>query len=198
MAESLTASMVDSIRSAAKKLAGFPRRQFQAEMTVKYCHGSARHAETVFGWGRDAVKKGLRELHTGERYPDHFSARGRRKTEDRFPEIAQHIHALVEPESQADPKFQTPFAFTRMTAEAVQQQLTNQLGTLDGGPPVPAVRTLRDILNRLGYRLRRVQKAKPQKNSPRLTRFSRTCVSCTDKRPATGKRFASPWTARPR
>lgn len=49
MAESLTASMVDSIRSAAKKLTGFPRRQFQAEMTVKYCDGSvvritSRHA----------------------------------------------------------------------------------------------------------------------------------------------------------
>ena len=96
--------MVDSIRSASKKLTGFHRRQFQAEMTVKYCDGSARHAETVFGWGRDTVKRGLRELHTGERCPDHFSARGRHKTEVRFPEIVQHIHALVEPESQADPK----------------------------------------------------------------------------------------------
>ena len=198
MAEPLTASMVDSIRSASKKLPGFHRRQFQAEMTVKYCGGSARYAETVFGWGRDTVKKGLHELHTGERCPDHFSARGRHKTEDRFPEIVQHIHALVEPESQADPKFQTPFAFTRMTAEAVHQQLTIRFGTGDGGPSIPAVRTLRDILNRLGYRLRRVRKTKPQKNSPRPTRSSRTCVSSTDKRPATGKRFASRLTARPR
>ena len=198
MAESLTASMVDSIRSAAKKLTGFPRRQFQAEMAVKYCDGSARHAETVFGWGRDTVKKGLHELHTGERHPDHFSARGRHKTEDCFPEIVQHIHALVEPESQADPKFQTPFAFTRVTAEAVHQQLIIRFGTRDGGPSIPAVRPLRDILNRLGYRLRRVRKTKPQKKSPRPTRSSRTCASSTDKRPATGKRFASRLTARRR
>ena len=32
-------------------------------MTVKYCHGSARHAETVFGWGRDAIFENLRFVH---------------------------------------------------------------------------------------------------------------------------------------
>ena len=198
MAESLTASMVDSIRSAAKKMTGFRRRQFQAEMSVKYCDGSARHAETVFGWGREAVKKGLHELHTGERFRDHFSARGRHKTEDRFPELAQRIDALVEPESQADPKFQTPFAFTRITAEALHRQLTMQAGTLDDDLPIPAVRTLRDILNRLGYRLRRVRKTKPQKKFPRPTRSSSTCVSFTDRQPVTRKRFASRWIPRPR
>ena len=52
MAEELTSSMRDTIRSAAKSLRGFRRRQFQAEMAIKYCRGSARRAENVFGWGQ--------------------------------------------------------------------------------------------------------------------------------------------------
>ena len=40
MAESLTESMRDTIQSAARKLSGFLRRQFQAEITTKYGHGS--------------------------------------------------------------------------------------------------------------------------------------------------------------
>ena len=40
--------------------------------------------------------------------------------------------------------------------------------------PAPAERTLYDILNRLGYCLRRVRKTKPQKNSPRPTPSSTT------------------------
>jgi len=54
---------------------------------------------------------------------DDFSARGRLKTEEHQPELASVIHALVEPESQADPKFQTPLAYTRITAKAVCERL---------------------------------------------------------------------------
>ena len=158
MADLLSPSMVGTIRSASKKLTGFRRRQFQAEMTIKYCEGSARHAETVFGWGREAVNKGLNERRTGIRCLDNFSARGRQKTEDRLPELADRIHAFVAPESQADPKFQTPFAFTRITAQAVYKQLVIELENQDSEYTIPAVRTIRDILNRLGYRLRRVRK----------------------------------------
>lgn len=123
MCEELTASMRQTIRSAAKKLTGACRRQFQAEVAMRYCQGSPRRAEETFGWGRDAVNKGLHELRSGISCVDNFSARGRRKTEEKYPEIACRREALVDPESQADPKFQTPLAFTRMTAQAVRDQL---------------------------------------------------------------------------
>ncbi len=69
----------------------------------------------------------------------------------------------MEPHSQADPKFQTPLAYTRMTAKAVREQLLAKASQTSCA--VPPERTLHDILNRLGYRLRRVRKTKPQKNS---------------------------------
>ena len=116
MVEELTESVKETIKSAARKLTGFRRRQFQAEIAIKYCQGHPRRAEEVFGWGRDAVNTGLNELRTGIRCMDGFSVRGRHKTEKKQPELASVIHALVEPKSQADPKFQTPLAYTRITA----------------------------------------------------------------------------------
>src|SRR5271157_3025787 len=123
MVEELMDSAKQDIKSATRKLTGFRRRQFQAEMTIKYCEGHPRRAEQVFGWGRDAVNTGLNELRTGIRCVDNFSTRGRHKTEERQPELVQEIHALVDPQSQADPKFQTPLAYTRMTAKAVRERL---------------------------------------------------------------------------
>jgi hypothetical protein len=163
MSAELTEPVIETIKFASQKLTGHRRRQFQAEVATQYCGGNARRAEGLFGWGREAVQLGLHELRTGIRCVDDYSSRGRHKSEEKFPELTAEIHALVEPESQADPKFQTPLAYTRLTAKAVHEQLVAK--AKQASRPVPAERTLYDILNRLGYRLRRVRKTKPQKNS---------------------------------
>lgn len=172
MPAELTDSVIETMQSAARKLTGFRRRAFQAEVATKYCGGSPRRAERVFGWGREAVNTGLHERRTGIRCCDNFTARGRHKLEEQSPQLVAEIHALVQPASQADPKFQTPFAYTRMTAREVREQLLAKTSGSD--LPVPAERTLRSVLNRLGYRLRRVRKTRPQKNFPKRKPFSRT------------------------
>jgi len=59
-----------------------------------------------------------------------------------------------------------------MTAKAVHEQLNaNAAGE---SQHVPAERTVHDILNRLGYRLRPVLKTKPQKKFPRQAPSSTT------------------------
>lgn len=196
MLTELTESVRDSIRSAARKLTGFRRRQFQAEVAIKYCRGNPRCAERVFGWGREAVNTGLNELRTGIRCVEDYSTRGRPKTEAKHPELVQEIHALVEPATQADPKFQTPLAYTRITAKAVREQLAANAAA--DGRPVPAERTVHDILNRLGYRLRRVQKTKPQKKSRKPTPSSTTSGKSTRRRRKPPKHCGSPWTPRPK
>ena len=87
------------------------------------------------------------------------------------PELEDHIRRLVDPHAQADPKFQTPFAYTRLTATAVRDALLT-IPELEGA--VPTRQTVGDILNRLGYQLRRVLKARPQKKSPKPTPSSPT------------------------
>jgi Rhodopirellula transposase DDE domain len=196
MLEELTESVKETIKSAAQKLTGYRRRQFQAEMTIKYCQGHPRRAEEVFGWGRDAVNTGLNELRTGIRCMDDFSARGRTQTEERQPELVSVIHAMVEPESQADPKFQTPLAFTRITAKAVHEQLKAKAAGKSWH--VPAERTVHDILNRLGYRLRPVRKTKPQKKFTKPMPSSTIYDKCTPELQGSRKRSESRWTPRPR
>jgi transposase len=175
MVTELADAVRETILSAARKLTGFLRRQFQAEVAGKYCQGSARQAEQLFGWGRDAVETGLNELRSGIRCLDHFSARGRHKSEQLDPMLVDRIRVIVEPQSQADPKFQNPLAFTRVTAKAVREQLqAENASTSPTATSLPAERTLYDILNRLGYSLRRVRKTKPKKKFPRLTLSSTT------------------------
>ena len=64
---SLTSSQIGDLRFAASKMNLVDRRSFQAEMTLKYCEGKARLAETRFGWGRESVELALAEKRTGIR-----------------------------------------------------------------------------------------------------------------------------------
>ena len=157
----LSEQQMATIKDAAQKLTGAKRRAFQARVTLDYLHGSARRAETVFGWSRRTVILGLHELRTGITCVDNTSARGNRKTEEKRPQLAEDMRSLAEPHSQVDPKFQSPFQYTRMTAKAMRQALIAKKSWQDG--QLPCENTIGNILNRLGYRLRRVQKAKPLK-----------------------------------
>jgi hypothetical protein len=153
----------DLILSAARRLEGRQRRLFQAEVASRLCSGSPRAAERRFGWGRDAVAKGLGEARLGIRCVDNFSARGKLPWEVKDPRLAADIRAVVEPCTQADPELKSTRRYTNLSAKEVCQTLA-QKGY--AGEGLPSERTMRDILNRLGYRLRRIQKAKPLKKTP--------------------------------
>jgi hypothetical protein len=155
-----SAVAVKLIKEAARKLTGARRREYEAQITQELLGGSARRAETVFGWSRQTVELGLHELRTHIRCEARFRDRGLRRIEDQDPKLAEAIHRLAEPLSQEDPQFKSPFRYTRLTAAGLRKALIEQ-----GYAPerVPAVRTLSTILNRLGYRLRPVQKSRPTK-----------------------------------
>lgn len=157
----LSKKHIATIKDAAKKLTGPKRREFQAKVTVDYLDSRARLAERTFGWARKTVALGLHELRTGITCVDNFKARGNKKTEEKNHQLETDICSLAEPESQIDPKFQTPFKYTRITAKAMRAALITKMGWKNEN--LPCEKTIGNILNRLGYRLRRVQKAKPIK-----------------------------------
>ncbi len=70
------------IRSGARRLTGYQRRTFQAEVTTALCGGNARQAERRFGWGRHTVETGLQEARSGMRCRENFAARGRLRSEE--------------------------------------------------------------------------------------------------------------------
>jgi len=165
----LHASQIEDLRLASSMLSGAERRSFQAAMALKYCEGNARQAERVFGWGRETVQLGLHEHRTGILCVGAQAAfGGNRLWEEQHPEVAQALWALADSQSQPDPTFRTSLQYTRLTAAEALAQLRAH-GFPEASLPSPS--TMAEVLNRNGYRLRQVIKAKPQKNSPKRTPF---------------------------
>jgi hypothetical protein len=159
----VTADQIDALlRSGARRLTGYQRRLFQAEVTTELCGGSARVAERRFGWGRDTVEKGLHESLKGVRCVEDFAARGRRRSEDKDPQLATDIRAIVEPHAYADPELKSSRRYTNLSAAEVREALIAK-GHAEAG--LPSERTMRDILNRMNDRLKRIQKGKPLKKT---------------------------------
>src|SRR5436853_3671336 len=98
--DAATASFDSLICSAARRLQGHQRRLFLAEVATQLCQGSARRAERRFGWGRQTVDTGLHEAKSGIRCQENFAAKGHKRSEDRAPQLAADIRAVVEPHTQ--------------------------------------------------------------------------------------------------
>jgi hypothetical protein len=150
------------IRSGARRLTGYQRRLFQAEVATALCGGCARQAERRFGWGRETVEKGLHERQHGVRCLENFAPGGRRRSEEEDPQLAADIRAIVEPHTYADPGLKSSRRYSNLSAAEVLQALITR-----GYPreELPGERTMRDILNRMNYRLKRIRKGKPLKKT---------------------------------
>lgn len=151
------------LRLAARSLTGHRRRRFQAEVTRELCGGHARQAERRFGWGRANVDTGLHEIDSGIRCVDNVGKRGQRRSEDANPQLAADIRNVVEPHTQADPELKSERRYTNLSARELLERLQTEKGYVDDD--LPSERTMRDILNRMGYRLKRIQKGKPLKKT---------------------------------
>jgi hypothetical protein len=152
------------LRSAARRLTGHQRRLFEAEVADALCQGSPRAAERRFGFCRDTVATGQHEARSGIRCVEDFVARGKLPAEVKDPQLAADIRAIVEPHTLADPEMKSARRYTNLSARELLEALRMQKGYT--AERLPCERSLRDILNRMGYRLRRIQKAKPLKKLP--------------------------------
>ena len=90
-----------------------------------------------------------------------FAARGQLRAEVKDPQLALDIRGIVEPHTLADPELKSTRRYTNLSAREVLQALQKRKGY--AADRLPSERSLRDILNRMGYRLQRIQKAKPLK-----------------------------------
>jgi DDE family transposase len=150
------------LRQGADRLKGHERRLFMAEVALKLCNGNPRKTERRFNWGRETVAKGLHELQQGVRCLENFVARGRPRAEVKTPQLAQDIRAIVEPHTQADPELKSARRYSNLSAAEVLEALQRKGYTKEN---LPSERSMRDILNRMNYRLKRIQKGKPLKKT---------------------------------
>jgi hypothetical protein len=155
----LTEPIKLTFKDAAKKLTGHRKRDFMAKVAEDYMGGSARLTETVLGWNRRSVQLGLHERRSGILCVDDYRSRGRHKSEAVLLNLERDIRALVEPQTQADPKLQSTLIYSRISARAVREALIETCGYSDTA--LPNRQTIGTILNRLGYRLKKRKKPSP-------------------------------------
>ncbi len=102
------------------------------------------------------IATGLKELETGIVCVDKYQGRGRKKTEELLPNLESDISDLIDNYSQADPKFKSSFKYTKVSAKRVREALRLEKGY--SGEELPCRQTIGDILNRMGYRLKKPKK----------------------------------------
>jgi len=127
-----------------------------AKVTHDYFDGSARKVESHLGWSRQTVYRGLKECETGFVCIDYYTARGRKKSEENLPTLVADIHSLVQDQSQVDPTFRSTLCYARISARAVREALRQEKGY--SAQALPSRQTIGNILNRLGYRLKKPKK----------------------------------------
>jgi len=147
------------------KLIPWPvRRQAKADIVETLLNGKVRAAEDAFGWARGGVSVGMEELKSGVPHADNIATRKKKSTVEKFPQIKEDIHRLFDAQSQADPHLRTTLRYLNASASAVRSAL------VENGYPdseLPTERTISNLLNSMGFRLRTVQKAKAQKKTRR-------------------------------
>ncbi len=166
----LTDDLKVFLNETAGTLKGSARRVFMARAVRDLGAGGQRLAERELGWSRVLVRKGRHELESGITCVDGFALRARKRAEERLPHLLRDIRAIVDSQSQTDPRFRTRRLYTRLTAGEVRRQLIAQKGYTDAA--LPCERTIATKLNMLGYTLTKVAKSQPQKKSPKPTRSS--------------------------
>jgi hypothetical protein len=90
------------IRRAASRLTGFKRRLFVAEMAIEHCQASPRQTESILGFNRHTVARGLQELELGKPIRTLPENRRRPRIEQQQPDVASFTDAMLSENSQVD------------------------------------------------------------------------------------------------
>ncbi|AFZ10978.1 Rhodopirellula transposase family protein (plasmid) [Oscillatoria nigro-viridis PCC 7112] len=104
----------------AKKLKGTDRRQFMASVVKDLGIGGQTLVERELGWNRRTIRKGMKELKSGEPIVDGFKRSGRKRVETKLPNLLKDITSLVDPHSQTDPSFKSTRLYSVSHKDEVQ------------------------------------------------------------------------------
>ena len=163
----MTVEMKTTFIETGKALKGHQRRLFMARVVNSLGRGGMVYACKKLGWTEQTIRKGQNELRTGIECIDATNLRGRKRAEEKLPNLTKDMKAIVDSQSQIDGTFQTERLYTRLSAEAVRRQLIEAKGY--EAEALPTAKTLGVKLNEMGYRLRGVTKSKPKKRSQKQT-----------------------------
>lgn len=92
----ISISLQQAYIETASQLKGHERRRFMAQVVMSMGAGGQRYAEREFGWNRGTVRKGIREVKSGQVPTDSYHLRGRKPAESLLPNLLPDIKAILE------------------------------------------------------------------------------------------------------
>lgn len=149
---------------ALEGMTGSKKRKIAAEIAKEYGNGGQTFVANEYNISRTTIRKGTKEIETGEEIKDAFNQRGRKKAIEKLPQLEENIRKILESQSQTDPKFQTDRLYTNITIKEIRNQLIKQYVYTD--KELPTERTLDTIVNKMKYTVKAVKKSEPHKKVP--------------------------------
>ena len=159
----LTAAEKVLHQERVRQLKGHARRLYMARVARTIGRGGPSLLNRELGWSRDTIRRGFKELTSGQICYDRYWARGRKRAEDRLPNLLSDIRTIADQHSQTDPSFESNRLYLRLSAASVRRQLIEQKGYTDEA--LPSEEVIRQRLHELGYTLQAVKKATREKVS---------------------------------
>jgi len=153
-------SLLPSLKIAASSLKGSARRMYLGQLALNLGEGGKSLVSRELGISRQTLRKGIREVESGQPQVDNFQARGRKPLEEKCPELLVAIKEIVDSASQIDPKFTSTRLYTRLSAKEVRKQLVKR-GFEEA--TLPTNQTIFNKMVSLGYKRKKVSKTKPKK-----------------------------------
>jgi len=162
-------NLVNIFKSGANKLKGSEKRQFMADVANELGFGGQRACEEQLGWCRNTIRKGQHEIKSSVTCIDYYAGRGRKKAEEKNPNLLLDIKAIVEPDSQADPAMNSDRIYIKFTANAVRKHLKERFNYTDD--VLPSRSAISRKLNENKWHLKKVRKTIPKKKYQRLMQY---------------------------
>ena len=154
------ANLLPGLKIAASNLKGSARRMYLGQLALDLGDGGKSLVSRELGISRQTLRKGIREVVSGQAQVDNFQARGRKPLEETHPEMLESIREIIDGASQIDPKFTSTRLYTRLSAKEVRKQLLKRGYTEE---ELPTNQTIFNKMVSLGYKRKKVSKTKPKK-----------------------------------
>jgi hypothetical protein len=135
------------------------KRRALGSMANELGKGGQLFVARLFVVSREFVRKGQREAKSKQADVPRTSGRGRKPITEKLHNLTKDIETILSPGSHADPRLADGRLYAGSSAREVREALAGRFGYTHA----PSESCLRALMNRMGYKLRTVEKAKPLK-----------------------------------
>ena len=157
------ADVQQKMRNVYCSLSEKDRRRYAAAEAIKLGYGGVASIAELFECSRESIDHGMRELDqlpddpVGERI--RRPGAGRKKVEEKQPEVVRNVQAIIKERTAGDP-MREDVTWTDLSPREIANQMDVEFD-IAITPPI-----VRRVLGLLDYRLRKISKVLPGKESP--------------------------------